>query len=524
MPLDRLCNNPRVPRPYGADVGERRLQAVLGLLLIGLTAFTALAFFTPAVGVSVLSLPLDLIINTGATLVAGAVAALAFGRFRETREIRLLFQSAAFTTLASVNGLVLLLMAIDVDAELGYRLDAPGSLPIVAFVGARFVAAALLLMGGYLAFRGRGVERRATPGWLVPIPALATLALIGAAALAGGSARDLLTPEAVEHLQRNPGDPLSIAMVSPGLLVVQLAIGAMFLAAAWFAYRAAVRDARPSDAFLAAGLILAAFSQVHFAVNPGSYLSLVTTGDGLRVAFYAALLAGIVVQSRADVRALREANVELARLRDADVHRALVDERARLAREVHDGLAQDLWYARLKQGRLVQMLEADAPKALAEDVMNAIDSGIADARQAVMAMRAGSDDAPLYEVLQRYLEDFADRFALRTDFAATGDRPDLPARTQAEILRVAQEALNNTRKHADATSVTVRASTDGGTFRLVVADNGRGFRVDENGSGFGLMSMRQRAELVGGRLDVVSAPRDGTTVALSVPLAGVGGP
>jgi signal transduction histidine kinase len=296
----------------------------------------------------------------------------------------------------------------------------------------------------------------------------------------------------------------------------------MFLAAAWFAYRAAVRDARPSDQFLAAGLVLAAFSQVHFAVNPGSYVSLVTTGDGLRVAFYACLLAGIVVQSRADVRALRDANVELARLRDADVHRALVDERARLAREVHDGLAQDLWYARLKQGRLVQMLDADAPKALAEDVMNAIDSGIADARQAVMAMRAGSDDAPLYEVLQRYLEDFADRFALRTDFAATGARPDLPARVQAEILRVAQEALNNTRKHADATSVTVRASTEGGTFRLVVSDNGRGFRPDDNGGGFGLTSMRQRAELIGGGLEIASEPRDGTTVALSVPLGGAG--
>jgi signal transduction histidine kinase len=194
----------------------------------------------------------------------------------------------------------------------------------------------------------------------------------------------------------------------------------------------------------------------------------------------------------------------------------LLEERGRLAREVHDGLAQDLWTARLKQGRLAGMLEDGEARELAVEVMETIDTGIADARQAVMAMRAGSTDGPLLEVVQRYVDDFADRFAIEADFGAIGAVPELPARTQAELLRIVQEALNNVRKHADATVVRVRATSENGTFRLVVTDNGRGFEPSRTSDGFGLAGMRERADLIGALLEVASAPRDGTRVAVSL--------
>lgn len=508
-----------MPRPEGADAGERRLQVTLGLLLVGLIVFTALAFFTPAVGVSVVNLPLDLVINTGATLIAAAVAALAWSRYRETLETHVLFQAAAFGVLASVNGFLLVLVVAGQDATAGFRLDDPGGAPVAAFLAARLVAAILLAAGGYAATRAVR-DRPGRPPWQALAPAIATTAVVIGITLADVPLDALLTGDAIDHLRTDPGTPLSLVEVSVPLFGAQLGIGALFLVAAWFAYRRAMADPRPFDAFLAAGLVLAAFSQVHFAVNPGSYVSLVTTGDGLRVAFYTVLLAGIVVQSRTDVRALHVANAELARLRDAEVHHALVEERARLAREVHDGLAQDLWTARLTQGRLVQGLETEAQRRLATDVMDAIDSGIADARQAVMAMRAGADDAPLYEVLQRYLDDFADRFALRATFEASGPRPSLAPRVQAEILRIVQEALNNTRKHADATTVTVRASAQDGRFELLVTDNGKGFEPTTEGKGYGLVSMRERAELLGAALEVRSAHRDGTVVHLALPLEG----
>ena len=504
-----------MPRPNGADAGERRLRIVLGLLLIGLTAFTAVAFLTQNISVAIINERLDLIINTGATLGAGAIAALAWARYRVTAEGRAFYQAGAFLTLASVNGAVLLVLVLGRGPALGFSLDDPGPLPVLSFVLARFVAAALLLVGGLAALRRTILERRRAV-LLVLAPSILTLTLL--AVLRRSELSSPLSAEALDHLRRLPGEPLTPSLASAGLLGVQLAIGAMFLGAAWLAYRTTTRERRAPDAYLAVGLILAAFSQVHFAVSPGSYVSLMTTGDLLRVAFYGVLLAGVTVQSRSDIRTIQEANAELLTLRDAEVHRAMLDERQRLAREVHDGLAQDLWYARLKQGKLATLVEGDEQRALAQEVMDAIDTGLADARQAVLAMRTGSTDAPLIEVVGRYVADFADRYALKARFEAEGRPPELPVRTQAELLRIVQEALNNVRKHADATVVTVRSSTDDGWFRVAVIDNGRGFRPGETTDGFGLTSMRERADLIGGRLEVETAPSDGTRVTVSVPV------
>jgi signal transduction histidine kinase len=466
--------------------------------------------------VAVVSEPLDIVINTGAVLGAAAVAALAWARYRVTAEARSFYQAAAFLTLASINAVALAILTLGRGPEFGFSLENPGPIPIISFVLTRFVAAALLLVGGVAALR-RAVVPRPGSGLLLFVPPVGTLGLLGLLSLGGDALVPPLTAEALQHLRTQPTTPLELSSLSGGLFVVQLTIGLMFLAGAWLAYRAAAREGRPADAFLAIGLVLAAFSQVHAALNPGSYASLVTTGDFLRVAFYAALLAGVIVQSRSDVRAIQEGNAELRLLREADVHSAMLEERGRLAREVHDGLAQDLWYARLKQGKLVSVLEEGEPRLLAEEVMDAIDRGIADARQTVMAMRAGSTDAPLLDVVGQYVDDFGDRFAIKAEFESDGEAPDLPPRVQAELLRIVQEALNNVRKHADATVVRVRAASVNGSFQLVVSDNGRGFVPDRTGDGFGLMSMRQRAELIGATLQIESAQQDGTRVSVSLP-------
>jgi signal transduction histidine kinase len=510
-----------VPRPDSrVDVGERRLQLVIGLLLVGLTAFTAITFLTPAIGVALVNERLDLIINTGASLGALAIAALAWARYRVTAEATAFAQAAAFLALGTVNAAVLMVLAAGGGAELGFSLDDPGPLPVISFVLARFVAAALLLVGGVWAIRGKLLRAR-WAGLMAIAPTVFTLALLSVLRRTDPVAP--LSHEALDHVQRLPGEPLEPSLLTAALLGVQLGIGAMFLLAASLAYRAAVRDHRPADAYLAIGLVLAAFSQVHAAVNPGSYATLVTTGDFLRVAFYATLLAGVIVQSRFDVRTIQEANAELRLLRDAEVNRALLEERGRLAREMHDGLAQDLWYARLKQGRLAQLVVGDEERALAQDVMDAIDSGIADARQTVMAMRAATTDASLLEVIERYVDDFGDRFALDVRFESSGSLPELSPRAQAEVLRIIQEALNNVRKHADATVIRVGAEVEDGSMRISVSDNGRGFATGGATRGFGLISMKERAGLIGAALDVRSAPADGTRVTLSIPMTGAPG-
>jgi signal transduction histidine kinase len=244
----------------------------------------------------------------------------------------------------------------------------------------------------------------------------------------------------------------------------------------------------------------------------------------LREAFYLTLLTTLAVEVRSDIRALRDANAQLTRLRDADVARATAEERAHLAREIHDGMSQELWFAKLKQGRLLALpaVEGDA-RELAEEVSGAIESALAEARQAIMALRP-AEGSTFGEVVQRYVHDFSDRFGIPAEAAleaATG--ASLSPRAQAELLRIVHEALANVRKHADATLVRVEAREADGRLSVTISDNGRGFSPDEGArSGYGLKSMEQRAAVIGGSLTVDSRPRDGTRVTVDVPLAGAG--
>lgn len=218
-----------------------------------------------------------------------------------------------------------------------------------------------------------------------------------------------------------------------------------------------------------------------------------------------------------DISALRRVELQLV-----DRERALAgaQERERLARELHDGLAQDLWLAKLKATRLASQPElGPEARALTEEVTAAVDAGIAEAREAVAAMRlVGEEGTPLRELLARVLDDFEDRFGLGVDFDCEDELPSLSARIEAEILRIAQEALTNVRRHADATLVRVVATVNDGQVTLEIRDNGRGFQLDSVGeSPYGLAGMRERATLVGGVLEIESAPRQGTSVRLVVP-------
>jgi signal transduction histidine kinase len=283
-----------------------------------------------------------------------------------------------------------------------------------------------------------------------------------------------------------------------------------------------IRSRRVSDAYLTVGLVIAAFSQLHFLLAPVVAIGVVTSTDVLRLVFYAVLLLGIQAELGADLRALRYANNELARLREVDAENAALAERTRLAREIHDGLAQDLWYAKLKQGRLVAGPDLGPDnRATAKEVLAAIDSALAEARHAVMAMRVdAASDSSLSDILRSYVEDFSDRVGIRADFLDGHDLPALPSRTQAEIIRIVQEALNNVHRHADATRVRVRTELAGVVAQISVVDNGRGFDpADVPPERFGLRGMRERAELVGGTLRVESRPHDGTTIIVEVPAA-----
>jgi two-component system sensor histidine kinase DegS len=159
-------------------------------------------------------------------------------------------------------------------------------------------------------------------------------------------------------------------------------------------------------------------------------------------------------------------------------------------------------------------------RTVCDELAGAIDAGLADARQAVMALRLGSEPvASLRELMARYVDDFGDRFGLRVEFECEGELPRLTPRAEAELLRIAQEALNNVVRHADATVVRVRVGVVDSHLELVVGDNGIGFEPFEVTDGcFGLASMRERALIIGGELTIDSRPQDGTRIQVSVPV------
>jgi signal transduction histidine kinase len=193
-------------------------------------------------------------------------------------------------------------------------------------------------------------------------------------------------------------------------------------------------------------------------------------------------------------------------------------ERSRLAREIHDGLAQDLWLAKLTASKLARhpSLDSDA-RVLAEDLLRSIDAGLAEAQTAVVAMRTQAEPIiTLSKLVERQVEEFSDRFGLHVD-CHVEDGPPVPARVSIEVLRILQEALNNVRKHANARRVVVTLASHRDAIKLSVRDDGTGFDPLTLASGYGRQSMHERAQSVGARLVIISAPGRGTTVTLRVP-------
>jgi Histidine kinase/Histidine kinase-, DNA gyrase B-, and HSP90-like ATPase len=200
-------------------------------------------------------------------------------------------------------------------------------------------------------------------------------------------------------------------------------------------------------------------------------------------------------------------------------------ERSRVAREIHDGLAQELWLAKLTASKLARhpTLDADG-RAMCVDLLRSIDAGLTEARTAVMAMRSADETTiALAELVERQVDEFSERFGIRAECHVQDGQP-IVARTSVEMLRILQEALNNVRKHARARRVVVRMAQRRSSVLLSVRDDGTGFDPRAVRSGFGRQSMSERAQSVGGRLTIASRPGRGTTVTLLVPVPESGAP
>lgn len=206
---------------------------------------------------------------------------------------------------------------------------------------------------------------------------------------------------------------------------------------------------------------------------------------------------------------------------------AVLGERSRIAREIHDTLAQGYAGVSVQLEVLAELLRQQRIDAAAGQLDKARDTvrhGLADARQSIWALRTEDPGETTLPVKLRRMAEAAEGHGLSAEFNLFGAYRALPPDTEKEIGRVAQEAIHNVKKHAGATRISVQLEYGTESIALEVRDNGRGGASERPVRGhFGLTGMKERAAAIGGTLEIMSAPGEGTAVRLSAPARGDAG-
>lgn len=200
------------------------------------------------------------------------------------------------------------------------------------------------------------------------------------------------------------------------------------------------------------------------------------------------------------------------------------EERYRLARDIHDGPAQVLANALLEL-QYCERLLVKKPEALPTELAQLQDNlrqGLAEVRYFIFDLRPPAlSDLGLEVSLRRYLQDFAERFGIATELFWEASEERLPPTHEVAVFRIIQEALQNVRKHAQAKNARVRVRRESDSYLVSVEDDGAGFNPARLANGdrktLGMVSMRERAQLIGGTLQIASEPGGGTTIKLTVP-------
>jgi signal transduction histidine kinase len=236
---------------------------------------------------------------------------------------------------------------------------------------------------------------------------------------------------------------------------------------------------------------LAAFARLNYLIFPSDHPDWLYSGDVLRTGSYLLLLVA--------------AGREISRHWAAQAEAAVAEDRRRLAREMHDGVLQELGYIR---SEIKAFTVADRPRV--ERVLGASERALDEARQLLEAL-GRPEDEPLGLVLHRAVEQVAQRYGvaldLELDESIVVDRPQRHA-----LVRIAREAVLNAIRHGKVERIRLELGRDAEGSYLRVADDGAGFDPGERQTGFGLISMRERAVALPGTFELSSQPGRGTTV------------
>ncbi len=205
------------------------------------------------------------------------------------------------------------------------------------------------------------------------------------------------------------------------------------------------------------------------------------------------------------------------------------EERKRIARELHDESAQVLATLLVEIGAAEEILPATAKRARAILSRAKTDAtrALTEMRQMILDLRPSAlDDLGLVAAVQWYAKTRLEQGGVRVSLKVDGSQRRLPAAVETALFRLVQEAINNVTKHAEASNAHVRLEFTKASVSVVVEDDGQGFDIKEvaeskdKSQGLGLLGMRERAALLGGRATIESRPGRGTRVAAQIPLEG----
>jgi signal transduction histidine kinase len=442
--------------------------------------FTALVVLVPRFDVAYRSPVMHVAIETVAA-VAGLVASyLALGRYRLSERLADLLLGLSFLVLA-VGSLFFSVLpaALSGHDVTQFSTWAPVMSGLVGAIGVALSAFS----------RGRlrpGVASGAAVGsaFLVVVALIAAVTAVLASRL----------PVAISQTLSPVEGGRQLVIGQPAVLAVELLTAALFaLATVGFVNRA--RSDRDELMLpLAIATVVAAFASFNYFLFPSLYSQWIYAGDILHFSFYLIILTAVARELNSYWRGLAET--------------AALEERRRIARDLHDGLAQELSFI-ASRSRLLR------PGAIEAQLASAAERALAESRRAIAALTQPLDES-LEVTVARAAEEVAVRFGLELDLELD-ETPDIPQPTREALGRIVREATTNAARHGEATRIQVRLRTVDGRLLLRIRDDGGGFDPSREHAGFGLVSMRERALSAGGTFQVSSDSGSGTTVDVCLP-------
>ena len=444
---------------------------------------TLLILSTPYLVFGVRSHSLHLMLNTVDACVALLAAYLVHGRFVRRGRLQDLLISQGLVMLA-VAGLGLRYLA-------GLFTQFPaGTLDVWLPLAIRVLGAVLIVAGAVAGNRTTRMERiRRWPFLPVAASVLVVLAVLWSL---GPRLPVAFAPSTRPDSAESPfltGHPL--------LLTAQTLAAVCFLVASVLYTAQASRHPDELVRWLGPACALAGFARINYLLFPSLYTDWLYTGDLLRTGSYLLLLIG----ATREIRQYWTTHAEVAVLAD----------RHRLARELHDGVIQELGYIRSESHAL--------PAAAAEqgkDIIGACDRALDEARSALEALSHPGEDT-LGLTLHRAAQQLTDRYGVSLE-VVVDDRVSADQEQRHALVRIAREATSNAVRHGGARRVTLSLAQQDGRRRLSISDDGSGFdiaAVGRTSTGYGLTSMRDRAAGLPGALNIESAPRGGSVVTVT---------